>query len=269
MVNLTQKNSQQHFQTESCRQSTTRLAGFSRFALGSFIALSLTACSNNGNLLQDNIVTGSINNIPKGYDCPINANNLYPVGAIYRRDERGVHYSVKDLSKNDLITKSMRRDVKISDYEITNRQKTNAEASVALLKKVVPGLSVNANAARHKTIAIDVTIKDIRANDIDDQTEDKVVAWLKDNVSIKPGSRYFLVRQAVKASAVSYVINQKDLSKIAGKAELEKVASGSANLSIRDNDGSLKLDQTFEPRITVCTKSAEITGLIGKKLAKK
>lgn len=238
-----------------------------RAGLPAALAILLAACSNGNNLIEDSLVTGAINHIPKGYECPINANNLYPVGAIYRRDENGVHYSVKDLSKHPLITKAVRRDVKISDYEINNTQKANAEASVALLKKVVPGLTVNANAARHKTLAIDITVKDIRAHDIDDETEDKVVSWLKDNISIKPGSRYFLVRQSVKASAVSYVIKQKDLAKIGGKAELEKVANGSANLSIRDNDGSLKLDQTFEPRITVCTKSAEITGLIGKKLA--
>ena len=232
------------------------------------LAILLSACSGDGsNPIQDSLFTGTINNLPKGYDCPINASDLYPVGAIYRRDERGVHYSVKDLSKHKLITENMRRDIKISDYEINSTQKANAEASLALLKKVVPGLSVDASAARHKALAIDVTVQDILANDIDDATEDKIVAWLKENVSLKPGNRYYLVRQAVKASAVSYVIQQKDLSKIGGKAELEKVANGAANLTIRDNDGSLKLDQQFEPRITVCTKSAEITGPLGKKLA--
>lgn len=225
----------------------------------------LGACSNSGNLLQDSIVTGSISQIPKGYDCPINANDLYPVGAIYRRDQRGVYYSVKDLSKNDIVLKSMRRDVKISDYEISDTQRSNAEASVALLKKVVPGFSASAKGEKKSTLAIDVTVKDIRANDIDDQVEDKVVNWLKSNVTLKSGSRYYLVRQAIKAKAVSYVIKQKDLSKIGGKAELEKVADASAHMTIRDNDGSLKLDQAFEPRITVCTKSAELTQALLKK----
>lgn len=227
--------------------------------------ITLGACSNDMNLISDAITTGAINQIPKGYDCPINANNLYPVGAIYRRDQRGVHYSVKDLSKSDIIKKQMRKDVKISDYEISDTQKTNAEASVALLKKVVPGFSGSLKGQKQNHLAIDVTVKDIRANDIDDAVEDQVVKWLKSNVSFKPGNQYFLVRQAVKAKAISYLIKQKDLAKIGGQADLEKIANSSANITIRDNDGSLKLDQTFEPRITVCTKSAEITQALAQK----
>lgn len=225
----------------------------------------LTACSNNGNLLEDPLITGAISQIPKGYDCPVNASNLYPVGTVYRRDAHGVHYNVKDLSANPLIKNNMRRDVQISDYEITDTQKSNAEASVALLKKVVPGLSVDATGEKNKTLAIDVTVKDMRAEDIDDAVEDQVVDWVKSNVRLKTGSRYFVVRQAIKAKTVSYVIKKQDLAKIGGKAKLEQAASGSANLTFRDNDGSLKLAQTFEPRITVCTKSAEITGALGRK----
>jgi len=232
-----------------------------------FVMVGVVACSSNGSLLDEQIVTGSLHKLPKGFECPINASNLYPVGAVYRRDESGVYYNVKDLSRSSLIKKNMRRDVQISDYEITDTQKSNAEASVALLKKVVPGFSASAHGKKQSSLAIDVTVKNIRGDDIDDEVEDQVVTWLKDNVSFKSGSRYYLVRQAIRASAVSYVIQQKDLAKIGGKAELEKVANGNANLTIRDQDGSLKLDQSFEPRITVCTKSSEITGAIGRKLA--
>ena len=231
------------------------------------LSASLISCSQDGNLLSDPLITGAISQIPKGYECPINASNLYPVGAIYRRDAHGVYYNVKDLSKTALIKDNLRRDVKISDYEITDTQKSNAEASIALLKKVVPGLSLDASGKKQQTVAIDVTVKDIRAEDIDDGVEDQAVKWLKNNINLKNGNRYYLVRQAIKAKTVSYVLKKQELAKIGAKAKLQEAAQGAANLTFRDNDGSLKLDQSFEPRITVCTKSSEITGALGRQAA--
>lgn len=224
--------------------------------------IGLASCSSNN--LADQIVTGSISQIPKGYDCPINSSDLYPVGSVYRRDKNGVYYSVKDLSKHSIVKDHLRKDIKISDYEISDTQKTNAQASAALLKKAVPSLSLDGSAKKKKAVSLNVTVKDIRADDIDDEVEANIVKWIKSNVGIKPGSRYYLVRQAVKASSVSYVINKKDLAEIGAKGNLKEVANASANVTLRDNDGSLKLSQTFEPRITVCTKSAEITELMPK-----
>jgi hypothetical protein len=229
---------------------------------GGLFLTGLASCSSNN--LADQLVTGSISQLPKGYDCPINSNDLYPVGAVYRRDQNGVYYSVKDLSGHTIVKDHLRRDIKISDYEISDTQKTNAQASAALLKKVVPNLSLSGSAKKKKTLSVNVTVKDIRADDIDDEVEGNVVKWIKTNVGVKPGNRYFLVRQAVKASAVSYVIKKQDLAELGAKGDLSEIAKASANVTIRDNDGSLKLSQTFEPRITVCTKSADITALMPK-----
>ncbi len=229
---------------------------------GGLFLTGLASCSSNN--LADQLVTGSISQLPKGYDCPINSNDLYPVGAVYRRDQNGVFYSVKDLSGHTIVKDHLRRDIKISDYEISDTQKTNAQASAALLKKAVPNLNLSGSAKKKKTLSVNVTVKDIRADDIDDEVEGNVVKWIKTNVGVKPGNRYFLVRQAVKASAVSYVIKKQDLAELGAKGDLSEIAKASANVTIRDNDGSLKLSQTFEPRITVCTKSADITALMPK-----
>lgn len=228
---------------------------------GGLFLTGLASCSSNN--LADQLVTGSISQLPKGYDCPINSNDLYPVGAVYRRDQNGVFYSVKDLSGHTIVKDHLRKNIKISDYEISDTQKTNAQASAALLKKAIPNLSLSGS-AKKKTLSVNVTVKDIRADDIDDEVEGNVVKWIKTNVGVKPGNRYFLVRQAVKASAVSYVIKKQDLAELGAKGDLSEIAKASANVTIRDNDGSLKLSQTFEPRITVCTKSADITALMPK-----
>ena len=75
----------------------------------------------------------------------------------------------------------------------------------------------------------------------------------------KPGNTYFLVREAVKAGAVSYKIKRTDLARLGGKAEVEKLAQGAANVTVRENDGVLEIKQTFKPdRIPICIKSAEL-----------
>ena len=94
---------------------------------------------------------------------------------------------------------------------------------------------------------------------IDDTLADHIVDWFQTNITPKRGSKYFLVRETVKAGAVSYRLKQKDLSKFGGKAQLEKLAEGSTNVTIRDNDGTFEIKQKFSPgRIAVCVKSAEI-----------
>jgi hypothetical protein len=58
---------------------------------------------------------------------------------------------------------------------------------------------------------------------------------------------------------VSYRLKYKDVAKLGGKAQLEKLAEGKANVTIRDNDGTFEIKQKFSPgRIAVCVKSAEI-----------
>jgi hypothetical protein len=75
----------------------------------------------------------------------------------------------------------------------------------------------------------------------------------------KPGSKYFLVRETVRAGAVSYKLKQTDLARLGGKASVEKLAESAANVTVRDNDGVFEIKQTFKPdRMAICIKSAEI-----------
>jgi len=152
-----------------------------------------------------------------------------------------------------------RKDVPISNYVLSDKQTSTAGLSFSLLEKVLPGLSSSASADFKKEISVDITVEDIVGEVIDDTLADHIVDWFKTNITPKRGSKYFLVRETVKAGAVSYRLKQKDLSKLGGKAQLEKLAEGSANVTIRDNDGTFEIKQKFSPgRIAVCIKSAEI-----------
>lgn len=203
--------------------------------------------------------------LPAGYQCPLVPNGFDPAGSIYRLDKSGTYYRVKDFSNDPaFMALGARKDVPISNYVLSSKQASTAGLSVDLLQKVLPGLSANASGDFNKEITVDITVEDMVGEVIDDPLADRMADWFRANIAPKPGSRYYLVREAVKAGAVSYRLKEKDLAKLGGKAELEKLASGAANVTVHDNDGTFEIKQKFSPaRIPVCIKSAEI--IIDKK----
>ncbi len=199
--------------------------------------------------------------LPKGYQCPLVPNGFDPVGSIYRLDKSGTYYRVKDFSTEPEIMAlgGHRKNVPISNYVLSDKQASSAGLSYTLLQKALPGLSSSGSADFNKEISVDITVEDMKGEVIDDTLADHIIDWFKSNITPKRGSKYFLVRETVLAGAVSYRLKHKDLAKIGGKAQLEKLAEGEANVTIRDNDAAFEIKQKFSPgRIAVCVKSAEI-----------
>jgi hypothetical protein len=199
--------------------------------------------------------------VPKGYQCPLVPNGFDPAGSIYRLDKDGTYFRVKDFTADPAITAlgSFKREVKISNYQLTDTQQANAGLSLNLLNKVLPGLTASASADYKKAMTVEITVEDMVGEVVDDAVADKIVEQFQTTMKAKPGNTYFLVREAVKAGAVSYKIKRTDLARMGGKAEVEKLAQGAANVTVRENDGVLEIKQTFKPdRMPICIKSAEL-----------
>lgn len=242
------------------------MRNLSHFGVLVILSSFLTGCANNN--LSD--ITGSINapktvtdakfipGLPKGYQCPLVPNGFDPAGSIYRLDKSGTYYRVKDFSNDPVVAQGHKKDVQIANYVLSDKQKSNAGLSLNLLKSALPGVTAGANADFKKELSVDITVQDMQGDIIYDETADYIVKWFASNIKPRRGSKYYLVRETVRAGAVNYRIAQQDLAKLGGKAKLEKIADGKGNVTIRDNDGSLEIKQTFSPRIPVCIKSAEI-----------
>lgn len=199
--------------------------------------------------------------VPKGYQCPLVPNGFDPVGSIYRLEKDGTYFRVKDFTTVPAITSlgAYKRDVKISNYQLSDTQQANAGLSYDLLKKVLPGLTASGSADYKKAMTVEITVEDMVGEVIDDAVADKIVELFEASMKPKPGSRYFLVRETVKAGAVSYKLKQSDLVRLGGKVEVEKLAQGAANVTVRDDNGVFEIKQTFKPeRIPICIKSAEV-----------
>jgi hypothetical protein len=152
-----------------------------------------------------------------------------------------------------------RRDIKIADYAFSDAQKSSAGVSFAVLQNALPGLTASANADFKKSLKVDVVASDMVADSIDDQVADHILERFKAEVKPKPGSKYFLVRETIRAGAVSYALKRDDLAKLGSEAQVEKLASGKADVTFKDNNGLLSITQKFLPeRVPVCLKAAEI-----------
>lgn len=221
---------------------------------------------------QEGLATGTIDTttlnppdfvpgLPKGYECPLVPNGFDPAGSIYRLDKANTYYRVKDFSKDPVIgaLPGFKRDVPISNYVLSDKQTSTAGLSFNILKNALPGLSAAGGGDFNKEVSVDITVEDMVGEVIDDTIADKIVEAFKASVEPKAGSKYFLVRETIRAGAVSYKLKQTDVAKLGGKAELEKLADGKADVTIRDNNGVMEIKQKFAPeRIHVCIKSAEI-----------
>ena len=207
--------------------------------------------------------------VPKGYQCPLVPNGFDPVGSIYRIDRSGTYFRVKDFSKDATFMGGggFKSDVPISNYVLSDTQNSNAGLSFELLKNALPGLTASSTADFKRDITVSITVEDMAGEVIDDSVADRIAEWFKTNVKVKPGNKYFLVRETVKAGAVSYSLRHDDVAKLGGTAQLETLASGKANVTVKDNNGLFEIKQKFPGgRIAVCSKSAEISADGGARL---
>ena len=228
----------------------------------SVAVLALAGCINAGAtpIMPDLKKPVFIPGVPKGYECPLVPNGLDPAGSIYRLDKNGTYYRVKDFSTGPAVMAmdGFRKKVPISNYAMSVTQASSVGLSFNLLEKVLPGLSASGDAEFKKKMSVDIIVENIVAEVIDDPVADHIVDWFRANITLRRGSKYFLVRETVKAGSVSYKLKQRDLARLGGQAQLEELAGGKADVTIRDNDGTFAITQTFSPRIPVCIKSAEI-----------
>lgn len=199
--------------------------------------------------------------VPNGFECPLVPNGFDPAGSIYRLDKNGTFYRVTAYGEEPavLAMKGYRRDIKVADYNFSDAQKSSVGVSFAVLQNALPGLTAAANADVKKSLKVDVVVSDMMADSIDDQVADQILERFKTDVKPKSGSKYFLVRETIRAGAVSYSLKREDLARLGSEAQVQQIANGKADVTFKDNNGLISITQKFLPdRVPVCIKAAEI-----------
>jgi hypothetical protein len=231
-------------------------------------ALVLAACAqtseelNTKAIAEKVTVPGFVPGVPNGFQCPLVPNGFDPVGSIYRLDKSGTFYRVVDFSADPAIKSltGIKRDIPVGNYSLSDKQTASAGLSFEVLKTALPGLATNGTSDFKKDVSVNIVVEDIMAETIDDSAAQQILEKFKTS-GVKPvaGNTYYLVREAVKAGSVSYTLKQDDVAKMGGKAQMEGLAKGSANVTFRDDNGAIEIKQKFLPnRIPVCVKPSEI-----------
>ena len=73
----------------------------------------------------------------------------------------------------------------------------------------------------------------MQAESIDDQVADHILTRFQQDVKPRPGSRYFLVRETIRAGAISYALKRDDLAKL-GMELIPIPAMGGCVIAIRE-----------------------------------
>lgn len=203
---------------------------------------------------------GFVPGVPKGYQCPLVPNGFDPVGSIYRLDQNGTYWRVKDYGKLPAIANNpgFNRSIDISNYVLSDRQVSSAGMSYEVLKTALPGLTTSGSGDMKKDVAVEITLEKLKGEMIDDTVADQIAALFQQEVTPRPGNKYFLVREAVKAGSVSYRLKKEDVAKLGGQTQIEGLAKAKADVTVRDANGLIEVKQEFPDRITVCVKSAEL-----------
>lgn len=162
---------------------------------------------------------GFVPGVPAGFQCPLVPNGFDPAGSIYRLDKSGTYYRVKDYSADPQIAAggSIKRDVKIANYVLSDKQLSSAGMQLEVLKNALPGLTAQGGGDLKKEVAVNITVEDMMGEVIDDVAADKILERFKAEVKPQSGSKYFLVRETVRAGSVSYALKREDIAKLGGK----------------------------------------------------
>ncbi len=230
-------------------------------------ALILGACSQTTEELQTKAIAekvtvpGFVPGVPNGFQCPLIPNGFDPVGSIYRLDKSGTFYRVADFS-NDATVKTLsgiKRNIPVGNYSLSDKQTASAGLSFEVLKNALPGLATNGTGDFKKDVSVNIVVEDIMAETVDDSAAQHILELFEaSNVKPVSGNTYYLVREAVKAGSISYSLKQDDVAKLGGKAQMEGLAKGSANVTFKDDNGAIEIKQKFAERVPVCVKPSEI-----------
>lgn len=90
------------------------------------------------------------------------------------------------------------------------------------------------------------------------QPEPAAVKWFKGKgYRVEAGTRYYLIREAIQATEISYEVKRSDLAKLGGEATI-KAVEGKVNVIDRQASDTYALNATFAKPLNVCIKPVEL-----------
>ncbi len=230
-----------------------RMSIWNRFAAGSIAALVLAAPSS--------AADPAAALLGPGWQCLLVPTSFDGPGTIISVSNIGEKSRIVDLRAVKLITV---QTGPAAFGKITDNRKISGDATVSLLEKAIPGLSGRLKAEGKHMSDVVTEFSDVREETTYEAHINPIVEkWFREHVKVKPGYRYFLVRDAYLAGRVNYKFTKQDIASLGGEAKFKTLFQAKGTLTPRDDSSGYLLDQKLDPALHVCIRAPEIVQTSG------
>jgi hypothetical protein len=174
---------------------------------------------------------------------------LEPPGTVFRIDPSKRRYMVDTLE----VTAQ-------SGDEAVGRREESVQASMGMVARFFGlGPKLDVDAEHSETFVFD--LKGASRQYVSDSDIDTVLdPWLEQH-ELREGSRYFVIREAVSGSEITYHLDRSQVDKLGGEASLTEAAKLEGNLHTSTSKSDYVLQQTFDKPMRIMFLPEELRPL--------
>lgn len=183
--------------------------------------------------------------LPPGWQFYSNPTTLEPPGTVYCIDPQGIKFIVDELK------------VPIhSGEEATGTVKESVDAKTGIAARFMGMHSASMEA--QKTERFEFGITDVVKEYTMNAELDKIMSAFLDALDYQKGYRYFIIREARKASAIRFKLSKKQVDSFGGETTVGTQVKAQGNVFSSDNRGQYVIDQRFKAPMRVMFLPQEI-----------
>ena len=214
-------------------------------ALSLFCAATVAGCST-----EPNIGNATKSVVPAGFICSATPSEAFSPGFVYRVDATGSELLVNDLSARAPIFAFA---AVLPNYDATLTRGASLNISLVSGSGGLPSAEASSSGTRTSHVAFgDGQFVLMQDAGIDALTKEVLADLMP-----KAGSRYYVVRDTIRAKRIDIKISGQDETKLGGQATIAKLVGVNPSVQF-SRDETLTLSADFPSPLNVCIRAVEI-----------
>ena len=209
--------------------------------LATGILLLLSGCVNEPLTVPSNQI------VPAGFVCDLSPSEAYSPGYVYRLDKAGARWLTEDFSPS---TKPRQYSAIFGSY---NAEVTYKAGIVANLLSPVGSVEAGVGSSRVSK----VTFSNAAFLMLTDVQEEELLSTADRVIKPRTGSRYFVVRDAIRARGIDIELSASNEARLGGEATIANAVKLTPNLSLVRSK-SLTIKGEFSSPLNVCIRAVEL-----------
>jgi hypothetical protein len=160
-----------------------------------------------------------------------------PPGTVFRIDEAGVRFPVKTLEVEARTAHE--------SFPQRNRQ---LDSNLGLIARLL-GVPAEVDVRASKTESFLIDLDDVTREYIEDVELDRVLAREWSEALVRPGNRYYVIRESLSATAVKIELQEEQVQALGGGGTIDEAAELKGSLHASRSHGTYKLNERYgKPR---------------------